>query len=175
MSRRMKHLMASSLGEGLADQESCVVVSVGPVAVEAMSAIRTDLREQGFKLTVVKNRVARYALAEKGWEPVGDLLGGTSALAYGEGGALVASKILVGWEKKSEKKLTIRGGFLDGKLLDEKDVRTLATIPDKPTLYAILASAVCAPVSQVASLVNEMLSGVARAVGAVADKQGGGA
>ena len=62
---------------------------------------------------------------------------------------------------------------IEGELLDVQAVRQLATIPDKPVLYSMLAAAVAAPVTQVASLLNELLAGVARAVSAVAEKQGG--
>jgi large subunit ribosomal protein L10 len=122
----------------------------------------------------VKNTIARHALADVGWEGVGELFSGPSALAYGEGGALAASKILVSWEKKVPDAIAIQGGMLEGKVLDTQAVRQLATIPDKPVLYSMLAAAVAAPVTQVATVVGDILAGVARAVGAVAEKQGGG-
>ena len=114
-------------------------------------------------------------------EPAGDLKGkrvldigcglGGKTVAYGEGGALTASKILVDWAKKAPDSLTIRGGFLEGRLLDVDAVKKLATIPDRETLYSLLASAVAAPVTQVATLVSELLAGVPRAVGAVEEQK----
>jgi len=174
MSKRMKRLMAEELKGQVEDHDSCVVVGVGPLTVENVTEIRNELRDQGVQFTVVKNTVARHALADLGWDGVGELLSGPSALAYGEGGALVASKILVGWERKIPDALAIHGGLLEGRVLDNLAVRQLATIPDKPVLYSMLAAAVAAPVTQVATLVGDILAGVARAVGAVAEKQGGG-
>ena len=174
MSKRLKLLMAEELKGRIQDHDSCVVVGVGPLTVENASELRNELRDLGLSFTVVKNRVAQHALADIGWDGVGELLSGSSALAYGEGGALAASKVLVGWEKKAPEAILIQGGLLEGKVLDTQAVRQLATIPDKPVLYSMLAAAVSAPVTQVASLVNDILAGVARAVSAVADKQGGG-
>jgi large subunit ribosomal protein L10 len=173
MSKRLKRLMAEELKNRMEDHDSCVVVGVGPMTVENASELRNELREKGVALTVVKNRVARHALADLGWEGVGELLSGSSAVAYGEGGALAASKVLVDWEKKTPDAILIQGGMLEGKILDTQAVRQLATIPDKPVLYSMLAAAVAAPVTQVATLVGDILAGVARAVGAVAEKQGG--
>ena len=179
MSMRLKRLMAQELKDRVEDHDSCVVVGIGPLTVENANGLRNALRDQGVELTVVKNRVARHALAEIGWDGVGELLSGSSALAYGEGGALAASKILVDWEKKAPDAINIQGGLLEGRVLDTQAVRQLATIPDKPVLYSMLAAAVAAPMTTVAGLVSEILAGVAmagvaRAVGAVAEKQGGG-
>ena len=174
MSKRLKTLLANELRGRIEDHDSCVVIGVGPLTVENVTALRTELREKGVRLTIVKNRVAQHAFADIGWDGVGELLSGPSALAYGDGGALAASKILVDWERKIPDRISIQGGMLEGKVLDTGAVRQLATIPDKPVLYSMLAAAVAAPVTQVATLVGEILAGVARAVGAVAEKQGGG-
>jgi large subunit ribosomal protein L10 len=147
------------------------VVGVGKLDVLTVTELRNNLREHGLSFRVLKNRVATHALKDVGWDDVGPLLDGPSALAFGENGALGASKILVEWERKAPKALSIRGGLLDGKVLGVDEVRQLATIPDKPTLYSLLASTVVAPVSQVATLVGEVVAGVARAVGAVAEKK----
>lgn len=174
MSKRLKTLMASELKGRIQEHDSCVVVGMGPLEVETVTELRNELREKGVSLTMIKNRVAQHALADIGWEGVGEIVSGPSALAYGEGGALAASKILVDWEKKTKEGLSIQGGILEGKVLDTDAVRQLASIPDKPVLYSMLAAAVAAPVTQVATLVGDILAGVARAVGAVAEKQGGG-
>ncbi len=118
MSKRLKNLLASELKGRIEEHNSCVVVGVGPLTVEKATELRRDLREKGLSLTVVKNRVARHALADVGWDGVGELLTGPSALAYGDGGALAASKILVDWEKKAPDGISIQGGMLEGKVLD---------------------------------------------------------
>jgi large subunit ribosomal protein L10 len=171
MSKRVKQLMVGELSQGLADRESCVVVGLGPLDVMAATELRTDLRQSGIRLRVLKNRLAVHAFREVGWEGLEQALSGSSAVAYGDGGVMAASKVLVDWEKKSAGRVQIRGGVLDGRLLAESEVRQLATIPDKPVLYSMLAAAVSAPVSQVASLVGEILGGVARAIGAVAARE----
>jgi large subunit ribosomal protein L10 len=176
MSKRMKQLMAKELVDGFEGSDSCVVVGLGRMDVLAVTELRNRLRDEGLKLRVLKNRVALHALKDFGWDGMDDLLDGPSALAFGgENGALAASKLLVDWHKKLPDTISIRGGVMDGRVLDEGNVRQLATIPDKPTLYSMIASGVAAPVTQIAVLVSEMVSGVARAVGALAEKSEGDA
>jgi large subunit ribosomal protein L10 len=172
MSKRVKNLMVKELADELRAAQSCVVVGLGPLDVATTTEFRSDLRAKGLRVRVLKNRVAAHAMQELGWDGVGGLLTGTSAVAFGEGGAIVASKCLLDWERKLKQKVEVRGGWLEGRLLGVADVRTLATIPDKKTLLSMIASAVTAPVSQIAGLLGEMISGVARAVGAAADKAG---
>jgi large subunit ribosomal protein L10 len=170
MSKRVKQYMANELAKELEDQDSCVLVGLGKLDVAGATELRTQLRGEGLQLQVLKNRVAAHALKEKGWESVAEIMSGPSALAYGEGGALTASRILVDWAKKAPGTIDIRGGFLEGKTLDVDGVKMLATIPDRETLLSMLAAAVAAPVAQVASLLNEILAGVARAVGALSEQ-----
>jgi len=170
MSKRVKRMMAEEIAGGLEGTDSCVVVSLGKIDVLSMTELRTALRQEQVSLRVFKNRVAKHALAGIGWDGVGEMFEGTSALAYGEGGALAASKLLAEWERKTPDGLSIRGGLLEGRVLGVEQVRKLATIPDRETLLSMLAAVVVAPIGQVASLVNEILAGVARAVGALAEQ-----
>ncbi len=173
MSKRLKTLMARELSEVFRENDSCVLLGVGALTVERSMALRNELREKGARLRVLRNRVARFAMREAGIEELGEHLQGASAVAFGGEGAPAISKILLGWEKKLPGTVTIRAGLLDGRLLEGDEVRTLATIPEKPVLLSLLASLVAAPVSQVASLMNEILAGVARGVGALAEKRAG--
>jgi large subunit ribosomal protein L10 len=125
----------------------------------------------GARLQVLQNRVTRHALDEVGLGELGEHISGPSAVAFGGEGAPAISKVLVDWERKLPKGLSIRAAYLDGRVLGVEDVRHLATIPDKPTLYALLASAVVAPVTQIAGQLSEILAGVARGVGALADQR----
>ena len=171
MSKRIKELMVQELKAELEASDSCVLVGIGALSVMSANELRSDLRAAGVRFRVLKNRLAARTFEEIGWGGVADHLEGSCAIAHGEGGALTASKCLVGWEKKLPKAIVIRGGYLEGKVLDQEAARRLATIPDRPTLYAMLAAVVVAPMGQVASLINEVLAGVARAVGAVAEQR----
>jgi large subunit ribosomal protein L10 len=170
MSKRVKNLIVKELSGELRSVESCVVLGLNGLDVAAASEFRSDLRQKGVRVRVLKNRVAAHAMKDVGWEGIGDLFSGMSAVAFGEVGAIATSKCVVEWERKLKDKIAIRGGWVEGRLVGVDDVRTLATIPDRDTLLAMIASAVTAPISEIASLIGELISGVARAVGAAAEK-----
>jgi large subunit ribosomal protein L10 len=172
MSKRIKNLMIDELARELRKSESCVLLGLNALDVTTTTEFRADLRSKGVRVRVLKNRIAAHAAKTIGWDGMGDLMEGMSAVAYGEGGAIAASKLLVSWERKFPAKIKIRGGYLDGRILDKSQVQELATIPDRATLYSMIAAAVVAPMSQITGLIGEMLSGIARAVGAAADKAG---
>ncbi len=172
MSKRIKNVMIEELARELRKSESCVVLGLTALDVTTTTEFRADLRSKGVRVRVLKNRIAAHAAKSIGWDGMGDLMEGMSAVAYGEGGAVAASKCLVAWERKLPAKISIRGGYMDGRLLDKSQVQQLATIPDKATLLSMIAAAVVAPMSQITGLINEVLSGLARAVGAAADKAG---
>jgi large subunit ribosomal protein L10 len=60
---------------------------------------------------------------------------------------------------------------MEGRTLTAPEVETLAGLPTKPELLSMIASAVAAPIQNIASQVNEMLAGVARAIDAVRDQK----
>ena len=101
-------------------------------------------------------------------------LDGMSAIAHGENDetVLAVSRVLSDWSKAhKENGIKILGGYMDGKVLNPADVATLATLPSKDELLSMIASAVVAPMQNIGGQINEMLSGVARAVDAVREQK----
>jgi large subunit ribosomal protein L10 len=99
----------------------------------------------------------------------GEILAGMSAVAYGGADGVVGvSRVLSEWTRKyKDSGVQVLGGYLDGQRLSAAQVETLATLPNRQQLLSMIASAVSAPMQQIASQVNELLAGVARAVDAV--------
>jgi large subunit ribosomal protein L10 len=91
-------------------------------------------------------------------------------VAFGEDGAIPVSKILVEWEK-SEKSIVLKGGLIDGEVLDEDGIRQLATIPDRPTLMSQIMAGVNGPVAGIARCVSSVMSGIATALEQIIEKK----
>jgi large subunit ribosomal protein L10 len=73
--------------------------------------------------------------------------------------------------QKVTKKSEVIGGVMEGKLLSQNDIKAIADLPSKEQLYAQIAGATNSIVANIAVVVQEIPTGVARAVQAVADKQ----
>jgi large subunit ribosomal protein L10 len=80
--------------------------------------------------------------------------------------------VLSDWTRKNRTAgVAVLGGYVDGRVISAADVETLATLPSREQLLAMVAATVVAPMQNVAALVAEILAGVARAVDAVREQQ----
>jgi large subunit ribosomal protein L10 len=173
MSKQMKRWLKDDLKKRLGDERSVVVLRLDKFSVERANELRTKLRGEGARMTVVKNRVAGMAFDELAMKGAGDVLSGMSAIAYGgTDGVLSVSRVVSEWTKKNkEAGVSVLGGFVDGQTITAAQVEILATLPNRQQLLAMIASAVSAPMQQIASQLNELLVGVARAVDAVRESK----
>ena len=169
MSKQVKRWVKDDLKRRLGNERSIVLLQLNKFSVERANDLRTKLRGEGARMTVVKNRVARLAFSELEMTGAGDSIAGMSAIAYGGTDGLASvSRVVSDWTKKNkEGGISVLGGFVDGRKITSAEVEILATLPSRPQLLAMIASAVSAPMQQIASQVNELLAGVARAVDAV--------
>ena len=173
MGKQLKTYLREDFKRRLGDERSVVVLRLERLSVANANDLRGTLRRSGARVTVLRNRVARRAFDEIGIGAVGGMLKGMSAVAYGGRDGLPAvSRAVTDWTKKNKDAgIEILGGYMDGQALSAPQVETLAGLPTKPELLAMIASAVTAPMQCIASQVNEMLAGVARAVDAVRDQK----
>jgi large subunit ribosomal protein L10 len=132
------------------------------ITVADMTKLRNDARSKGVNLSVLKNTLARRAVAGSAFEVVGDQM--TGPLIYGFSvDATAAAKVVADFAKTNDK-LVIRGGAYGGKALDVNAVKALASIPSKEVLLAQLCGLLMSPISRTAVV-----------LGALAAKKGGGA
>ncbi len=136
MSRVIKNYMVEELVTKLSDSDGIVIVSFEGFTVEASEQFRGLLAEQELSMTVVKNSLAEKACEQVGFGGVGDLMSGQVAFLYGRNeGVISVSRILKDFTKKN-KHVTVRGGFMDGTLLEPKDVAALADMPTRLEMIA---------------------------------------
>lgn len=173
MSKQLKTWLRQDFDRRLGDERTVVVVRIDKFTVAGANELRGSLRKQGARMTVLRNRIARRAFEEIGMGGAGGLLKGMSAIAYGgKDGLPAVSRVITEFKKKNKDAgIEILGGFLDGNVLSAPEVEAMAGLPGKPELLAMIASAVVAPMQNIASQVNEMLAGVARAVDAVREQK----
>jgi large subunit ribosomal protein L10 len=173
MSKQLKRWLKDDLTKRLGAERSVVVLKLHKFNVDRANDLRTKLRGEGARMTVVKNRVARLALTELDMKGAGELVSGMSAVAYGgTEGVVSVSRVVSEWTKKNKDAgVSVLGGFVDGQKITAAEVEILAGLPNRMQLLAMIASAVSAPMQQIASQLNELLAGVARAVDAVRDSK----
>src|SRR3990167_3982555 len=132
------------------------------ITVADMTKLRSQARGNGVTLSVLKNTLARRAVAGSSFEVAGDQM--TGPLIYGFSVDAVAAAKVVAEFAKTNDKLVIRAGVYGGKVLDVEGVKQLASIPSKEVLLAQLCGFLLSPMSRTAVV-----------LGALAAKKGEGA
>ena len=133
-----------------AKAQTLVMAEYRGITVADMTKLRSAARSQGVDLSVLKNTLARRAVAGSAFEVAGDQM--TGPLIYGFSVDPVAAAKVVADFAKTNDKLVIRGGVYGGKALDVNGVKTLANIPTKEVLLAQLCGLLQSPMSRTAGV-----------------------
>ena len=141
--------------------QTLVMAEYRGITVADMTRLRSQARGNGVTLSVLKNTLARRAVAGSAFEVVTDQM--TGPLIYGFSvDAVAAAKVVADFAKTNDK-LVIRGGAFGGKILDVNGVKQLANIPSREVLLAQVCGLLMSPISRTAIV-----------LGALATKKGGG-
>lgn len=151
-----------ALTEQLKSACAGVVVDYKGISVADDTALRKELREAGVKYSVVKNSLLTFAVKETGLDGLEEVLAGTTAIATSEDDYAAAARIL-GKYAEGHENFKIKGGFMDGAVVDLATVESLAKLPSREVLLATVLNAFNAPIAA-----------FARAVQAIVDKNGEG-
>jgi large subunit ribosomal protein L10 len=138
--------------------QSVVFVNYSGLNVAQADKLRKDFRENNAEYKVYKNRLMLRALNELGISGVEEHLSGTTSVAFGYENQVVPAKLLADAAKESNT-MAVKFGIFDGKVVDSNYVKQIASLPPKEILIAQLLSALNGPVS-----------GLARALNAIAEK-----
>ena len=96
------------------------------------------------------------AAASLGWEDLSALLTGPTAVVTGKGDPSELAKALVAFVKAHEK-AAVKGGCLDGRVLQAADVDALSTLPSREVMLSMLVGTVAAPMTQLVGVFNQKL------------------
>jgi len=162
LNRSEKEAVISDVTSLAAKAQTLVIAEYRGITVADMTKLRTNARSNGVSLSVLKNTLARRAVAGSSFEIVSDQMTGPLIYGFSED-AVAAAKVVADFAKTNDK-LVIRAGAYGGKALDVNGVKQLASIPSKEVLLAQLLGLMQSPISR-----------TARVLAALAEQRGGGA
>ena len=164
-----KQALVADIKEKLADSSSVVVTDYRGLNVEEVTELRNKLCQEGVEYKVLKNNLVKRACAESGIEGFDDVLKGPTAVAFSPD-AVAPSKILFEFLKK-HKNLQVKGGLLEGKVVDVDQLEALSKLPSKEVLLSHVVGAFVAPLQQTVSLFAAPMRDFVGAVKALQEKQ----
>lgn len=139
MNRIEKAAVIERLRNELENVPAVVVTDFKGLDVASVDSLRSEMRKADISYTVVKNTLARAALAGTSKENLAPLFKGNTAIAFHEEDPAAPAKLLLEFQKTNEK-LVLKGGWVEGNILDEAGVKQLSTLPGKDELRAKLLS-----------------------------------
>jgi large subunit ribosomal protein L10 len=167
------------------DDKKALVAEVNEVASKALSAVavenrgltagrfdqlRSQARKNGIYLHVVKNTLAKRAVAGTEFECLGPALTGPIVLGFSLEDPGAVGRVIKDFAKDNEK-LVVKAVAVGGTLYGAKDIDRLASLPTKEQALSMLMGTMLAPISQFVRTLNEPTAKFVRTVQAVADKQ----
>ena len=141
------------LNEVLASAESVVLVDFTGLDVPKVTELRREVRAARGRYRVVKNTLARRAVAGTAYEPLRDSFRGTTAVAYTDDDPVGLAKALVTFAKTTPE-LKVKSGMVSGQPMAPAEVESLATLPGKDELRATLLRTLQAPMSQLVGVLG---------------------
>lgn len=151
-----KKAAVAELIEKLKAAQAGVLVDYRGLTVEEDTKLRAKLREAGVEYKVVKNTLTRFAIKEVGYEEMDEQLNGPTSLAISAEDPVAPAKVISDFAKTNEN-LTIKAGFLDGKVISLDEIKTLANTPSKEVLIAKIMGSLNSPISALARTLQALI------------------
>jgi large subunit ribosomal protein L10 len=174
MDNTTKHALASELRDELSRCSAFVLVGFNAMTVKTAEELRAKFRDAGCKYRVYKNSTIKYATVQTQHETIKPLLHGVSGLAYHLDDPGAPARVARDFAKDHDN-FIVKGGVSDGRLLDEKGVEMLATMPGPRELKAMFLALLNTPATNMVRVLNAPAQSLLYVLNAKKDKDGGAA
>jgi len=165
-----KKALVAEVNAVAAKAQSVVAAEYRGITVTQMTALRSKARQSGVYLRVVKNTLARKAVAGTPYECIGKSLKGPLVLAFSKNDPGAAARLVKTFSKDNDKlKATLVS--LGDTVLSAKDLDRVASLPTLEAARATLLGALQAPVGKLVRTIAEPHAMLVRAIAAVKDKR----
>lgn len=104
---------------------------------QEINELRFKLREKGGEYRVLKNTLALLAIRDTEYQPLEELLVGPVGAVFGSEDPVAVAKELAAYARENPN-LKMKGGYLEGKVLDANEVRSIALLPPREVLLGRL-------------------------------------
>ena len=151
-----KQAIVAALTEKLQNAAAGVLVDYKGITVAEDTALRAELRKNNVEYAVVKNTLLRFAFNNNGLSELDGVLNGTTSLALCDSDVIAPARVMSEYAKKLNGKFEIKGGFMEGKVIDLATIESLASIPALPVLQAQVLGTMLAPISALACVLKQI-------------------
>lgn len=146
-----KQVIIDEIRERFEGAVSVVAVDYLGITVEEADALRSNLRKEGVQFTVYKNTLIKRAIEGTPFEGLadGETLKGSTALAFCTEDATASARIIAK-AMKDYKKMSFKGGVVEGTVYDKAQIEEFSTIPSREELIARFMGSIQSPMTKLA-------------------------
>lgn len=173
MARPEKTQAVAEISERFKESNAALLTEYRGLHVGEIAEVRGALREAQTDYKVLKNTLARIAVREVGLEELVEMLEGPTAIAFIKGDAVEAAKALDDAAKKYPV-LVIKGGVVEGKIIDADQARALAQLEPRDTQLTKIVMMVNTPLQQTANVLSALLRDFGSMLAQVVEKKQSG-
>ena len=150
MSKEAKKNYVEEMKKNFTENESVMIAQYQGLNVNELDSLRKELREKGILFKITKNRITKLALKETPKKDLEKYFTGPTAAAISSD-PISTAKILTKFSKSNDK-LKIIAGFMDGKVLDQNEVSVIATLPSLEEARAKIVGILATPAQKLVSI-----------------------
>ena len=150
MNKQSKKNYVEEMQKVFSSSEAVMIAQYQGLNVKELDLLRKELREKGIIFKITKNRITKIALKNSPCKDLEKYFTGPTAAAMSSD-AITSAKILTKFAK-SHNKLKIVAGFMDGKVLDQKEVAIIATLPSLEEARAKIVGILTSPAQKLVSI-----------------------
>lgn len=168
--REIKQRDLNALTESLQRSKSAMVVSFTKLSVNKDIEFRDSVRAAGANYQVVKNTLARIAVKGTDFEQASESFKGVTAIAWTENDPVILSKAVSKFMKDNAEIYTFKSGVVDGRLVDLKQLTTIANLPSKEELISKLLFVLNAQAQRIVTVINAVPRDLAVVIKQIGEK-----
>ena len=150
MNKEAKKTYIEQMKKEFSSNEAIMIAQYQGLNVKELDMLRAELREKGIIFKITKNRITKIAIKDSPVKELEKYFTGPTAAAMSSD-PIVTAKILTKFAK-THNKLKIVAGFMDGKVLDEKEVAIIATLPSLEEARAKIVGILATPAQKLVSI-----------------------
>jgi large subunit ribosomal protein L10 len=169
MPTQAKAAVIDEITERFQNSSAAVLTEYRGLTVAQLTQLRRSLGE-GSSYAVVKNTLTKRAADAVGFSDLAPLLNGPTAIAFIEGDPVEAAKAIRDFAKANPM-LVVKGGVVEGRTVDAREVTRLADVESREVLLSKLAGAMKGNLTKAAGLFQAPLSQMARLAAALQEKK----
>ena len=169
--RERKQEDLNALTEELGNSKSAMIVSFNKLTVNKDQEFRNRLREAGAKYQVVKNTIARLAVKGTPYEEASEHFKGVTGIVWTENDPVVLSKKISKFIKDNADFYTLKAGIVDGKVVNQKQVEAIASLPSKEELISKLLFVINAQAQRIVTVINAVPRNLAVVIKQIGDQK----